>query len=224
MFGTYSSLAGNLVVGGRGVLQPSAGACGSLIRTTLNEALHALASRASAAVGRRTSSSSGRSNTRARAKGVLVTLDECLGTSVKLANGGCLLALEKAAVLLFKLINGLHRHGRGAVADSGSVVSFVDGNGRVNNLRSDGVLLDNRLDVLVKVVVDVLALNNGSLGSGVNGVVGYRCVAVTSDICVLHGLGVIELVMLKGLVLNRCSIVNVLLRTRRKALALLRVL
>jgi hypothetical protein len=93
------------------------------------------------------------------------------------------------------------------------MVSLVDGDGCVNNLRGNGVLLNDRLNVLVKVVVDVLALNDGSLGGSVNGVMGHRGIAVTSDICVLHGLGVVELVMLEGLVLNRRSIVSVFLST-----------
>lgn len=93
------------------------------------------------------------------------------------------------------------------------MVSLVDGDGGVHDLGGDGVLLDDGLDMLVEVVVDVFTLDDWCLGGGVDGVVGYRSVTVSSDIGVEHSLGVVKLVMLEGLVLNRGSIVSMLLST-----------
>lgn len=49
------------------------------------------------------------------------------------------------------------------------VVNLVDGDGGVGDSRLDGLLLNDRLDHLVNVVVTVLASNDGSLGVGVCG-------------------------------------------------------
>lgn len=63
-----------------------------------------------------------------------------------------------------ELLEGLGRQDGSAVVDGFGVVSLVNGDGGVDDLRSVDFLLDHGLDVLVHMVVDVLASDDGSGG------------------------------------------------------------
>jgi hypothetical protein len=73
-----------------------------------------------------------------------------------------LFAAGQSSTLVLKLIHGHGRKGCGAVVCSLVVVNLVNRNGGVNNVRLDSLLLDDRLDGLVDVVVDVLTTNGSS--------------------------------------------------------------
>jgi len=77
------------------------------------------------------------------------------------------LAAGKATTLLLELVETDGREGGGAVVLGGVVVDFVNWDGGVDDVRLNGLLLHNRLDGLVDVVVDVLAGNDGLDGSRV---------------------------------------------------------
>jgi hypothetical protein len=72
-----------------------------------------------------------------------------------------LLATAENTTLLLELV---HCHGRESgslMVGSSVVVNLVDGNGGVDYVGLDDLLLDNRLDSLVNVVVDMLAADSG---------------------------------------------------------------
>lgn len=76
-----------------------------------------------------------------------------------------LASATKGTALALELVHADGGKGRGAVVLGGIVVDFVDGDRAVNDVGFDGLLVDDRLDVLVNVVVNMLASDNG-LGAG----------------------------------------------------------
>lgn len=72
-----------------------------------------------------------------------------------------LLAASQDTTLLLKVGHGDGGKSRGSVVLGGIVVNLVDGDGGVDNMRLNGLLVDNRLDGLVDVVVDVLTADGG---------------------------------------------------------------
>lgn len=72
-----------------------------------------------------------------------------------------LLAASQDTTLLLKVGHGDGGKSRGSVVLGGVVVNLVDGDSRVDNMRLNGLLVDNRLDGLVDVVVDVLTADGG---------------------------------------------------------------
>lgn len=70
-----------------------------------------------------------------------------------------------------KLLNRLGGQRRGAVVNSVDMMSLVDGDGGMHDLGGDDLLVDDRLDVLVHVVVDALADYSRSNGLGARGLV-----------------------------------------------------
>jgi len=72
-----------------------------------------------------------------------------------------LLAAGQDTTLLLKVGHGDGRKSRGSVVLGGVVVNLVNGDGGVDNVRLDGLLVDNGLDGLVDVVVDVLTADGG---------------------------------------------------------------
>ena len=72
-----------------------------------------------------------------------------------------LLAAGQDTTLLLKVGHGDGGKSRGSVVLGGVVVNLVDGNGGVDNVRLDGLLVDDGLDGLVDVVVDVLTADGG---------------------------------------------------------------
>lgn len=72
-----------------------------------------------------------------------------------------LLAAGQDTTLLLKVGHGDGGKSRGSVVLGGIVVNLVNGDGGVDNVRLDGLLVDNGLDGLVDVVVDVLTADGG---------------------------------------------------------------
>lgn len=72
-----------------------------------------------------------------------------------------LLAASQDTTLLLKVGHGDGRESRGGVVLSSVVVNLVDRDGGVDNVRLDGLLVDDGLDGLVDVVVDVLTADGG---------------------------------------------------------------
>ena len=72
-----------------------------------------------------------------------------------------LLAAGQDTTLLLKVGHGDGGKSRGSVVLGGVVVNLVNGDGGVDNVRLDGLLVDNGLDGLVDVVVDVLTADGG---------------------------------------------------------------
>lgn len=95
-------------------------------------------------------------------------------------------------------------HGRG-------MVRLMDGNGRVDHLGSNGVLLDYGLDVLVDVMVNVLASKGGLDLCGVGSVVGSGRVLILGCVLFKSALGLGVFAVVDSLVLDRKDIVGVFL-------------
>lgn len=72
-----------------------------------------------------------------------------------------LLAAGQDTTLLLKVGHGDGGKSRGSVVLGGVVVNLVNGDGGVDNVRLDGLLVDNGLDGLVDVVVNVLTADGG---------------------------------------------------------------
>jgi hypothetical protein len=96
----------------------------------------------------------------------------------------------------------------------GSIVSLVDGDGGVDDVRLDSLLLDDRLDVLMDVVVNTLARDGGSSLGRVCGAVCLSCVSVLGSFSLESSPSVFLLAVVEGLMLHRDKVVVVLLRTR----------
>ena len=107
----------------------------------------------------------------------------------------------------------LRRKNVGAVVDSLVVVCLVNGNGCVDYLWSHSLLLDDRLDVLVHVVVSVLALSNRRSGSSVSCVVRGARVLELGSFAFEMRVDFLVVSVMEFLVLNRSSSVCVLLGT-----------
>jgi hypothetical protein len=92
------------------------------------------------------------------------------------------------------------------------VVNLVDRNGSVNNIRLDGLLLDNRLDGLMDVVVDVLTSNGGSLALAVGVSINNALILELSLLFYKVALGGIVVAVVKFAVLNSAKLSSVLFR------------
>jgi hypothetical protein len=79
-----------------------------------------------------------------------------------------LLAASQDTTLLLEVGHGDGRKSRGAVVLGSVVVNLVDGDGGVDNVGLDGLLVDDGLDGLVDVVVDVLTADGGGNRLGVD--------------------------------------------------------
>jgi hypothetical protein len=79
-----------------------------------------------------------------------------------------LLAASQDTTLLLEVGHRDGRKSRGAVVLGSVVVNLVDGDGGVDNVGLDGLLVDNGLDGLVDVVVDVLTTDGGGNRLGVD--------------------------------------------------------
>lgn len=90
-----------------------------------------------------------------------------------------------------KLTQGLRRQNLGAMVHGRSLVSLMNGNSRVDDFGRNGLLVDDGLDVLMDVVVDALAGDNGRFRVGfVSLVVGDR------DILELGGIALEEVLLI----------------------------
>jgi len=130
-------------------------------------------------------------------------------TAVKLAPA--LLATAQDATLLLKLVDVDRGKGGGAVVLSRVVVDFVDGHGGVDDLGLDDLLLDDRLDGLVNVVVHVLALDDRSTALGVLGLVDDALVPQLRLLGLESALGLLMVTVVELAVDNAANVVLVLL-------------
>ena len=89
------------------------------------------------------------------------------GTFVVFVSLGTLAAqIATATDEVFKLLGG---QDTGGMVLGAEMVSLVDGNGGVDDLRLDGLLLDDGLNSLVNVVVHMFTLDGSGLGVAVLG-------------------------------------------------------
>lgn len=123
-----------------------------------------------------------------------------------------LLAAGQDTTLLLKVGHGDGGKSRGSVVLGGVVVNLVDGDGGVDNVRLDGLLVDNGLDGLVDVVMDVLTADGGCNRLRVHslelGALVSKLGSLSSE--TLLDLGVVA--VLKRAVLDGGKVVMVLLR------------
>jgi hypothetical protein len=122
-----------------------------------------------------------------------------------------LLATSKSSAFGLELF---HRHSRkscGAVVGSLVVVNLVDGNGGMDNIRLDGLLLDDRLDGLVDVVVNVLTANGSSGALAVCGGIYATLILEASLLVNKVPLGSVVVTVVKLAVLNGTKLSSVLL-------------
>ena len=134
------------------------------------------------------------------------------GAGLTLETVVTLLAASQDTTLLLKVGHGDGRKSRGAVVLSGVVVNLVDGDSGVDNVRLDGLLVDDGLDGLVDVVVDVLTADGGSDGLGVDSL---DLSALVSELSSLSGETLLNLrvvTVLERTVLDSGKVVVVLLR------------
>lgn len=123
-----------------------------------------------------------------------------------------LLAASQDTTLLLEVGHGDGRKSRGAVVLGSVVVDLVDRDGGVDNVRLDGLLVDNGLDGLVDVVVDVLTADSGGNRLGVNSL---DLSALVSKLSSLGGEALLDLgvvTVLERAVLDGGKVVVVLLR------------
>ena len=122
-----------------------------------------------------------------------------------------LLAASQDTTLLLKVGHGDGRKSRGAVVLGSVVVDLVDGDGGVDNVGLDGLLVDNGLDGLVDVVVDVLTADGGGNRLGVDSL---DLGALVSELSGLSGEALLDLgvvAVLERAVLDGGKVVVVLL-------------
>jgi len=89
------------------------------------------------------------------------------GAGLALETVVALLTASEDTTLPLELLKGNSGEGRGGVVLGSVVVDLVDGDGGVDDVRLNGLLVHNGLDGLVDVVVDVLASDDGGDGLGV---------------------------------------------------------
>ena len=94
----------------------------------------------------------------------------------------------------------------------GVVVDLVDWHGSVNDVRLDGLTVDNRLDLLMDVVVDVLTSNGWGGGRSVLGVATDGGVLELGSLSLKTSLNILGAVVLELTVLDSTKVVVVLLR------------
>lgn len=138
------------------------------------------------------------------------SLVDLVGTSVKLVVLVVAGPVE-VALLPGKLVKGLCGKSRGPVVNGLGVVRLVDRDGCVYNVGLDSLLLDDGLDVLVDVVVDALARDDGGRCRSVGGVVSDGGVLELGVLAVEGVLGFLLVSVLEGLVCDGDDVVVVLL-------------
>lgn len=144
-----------------------------------------------------------------------------------------LLAPSEDTPLLLEVTHADSWEGRGGVMLSGVVVDLVNGHGRVDNVRLNGLcgrvsgladisdeteeltLVNDRLDGLMNVVVDVLASDDWSHRAGVLTLNPLRLIAVLALLSCELALDLVAVIVLVRAVLNGDNVVVVLLRHAR---------
>jgi len=135
---------------------------------------------------------------------------EALGAALEVI--ASLAATLKDATLLLELRQADGGEGGGAVVLGRLVVNLVDRDSGVDNLGLDNLLVDNREDLLVDVVVNVLALNSGGAALGGLGLNYVTLVTVLVALSLEHLPGVIILSVVDLALLNAGNAVLMLLR------------
>lgn len=203
----YSTGGATLVVGGAVRVCTSEAGTGSAVQLTLVKASSIVAVTGSVVVVTVAGSAS---------NVVVVTVTLTLANSTETASGTSanvlgdtlegivtLLAASKSSTLVLELVHGHGWESCGAVVGSLVVVNLMNGDGGVNNIGLNGLLLHDRLDSLVNVVVDVLTTDGGGSALAVCGGV-YATLVLEASLLVnevpLSGvvITVVELAMLNG--------------------------
>lgn len=135
-----------------------------------------------------------------------------LGATLKLGQLlSCL--LSKSTSFSGELVQGLGREDGSSMVHGGSMVSLMNRNGRVDDMRLNGLLLDDRLNMFVNVVMNTLASYNRSSGGRVGGTVSLAGVSELGSLSVKSSTGLLLVAMVESLVLDGDEVVVVLLRT-----------
>jgi len=123
-----------------------------------------------------------------------------------------LLTTSEGSTLSLELVHGHSREGGSSVMLGLVLVDFMDGDGGVNDGWLNSLLLDDRLDVLVDVMVNVLTSNRWCSCAGLLGVTDGAGVLELSLLSRETVLDVRIIAVLDIAVLNTCHLVGVLLR------------
>jgi len=121
-------------------------------------------------------------------------------------------SFSESSALRSELIKSLHREGGGTVVHRGGMVGLVDGDCRMDNMRLNCFLLDNRLDMLMDMVMNSLSCHDRSSLSRSCGVVSCGCVLESGGFAVQGSPRVLLISMVKFLMLHRSHVMMVLLR------------
>jgi hypothetical protein len=113
---------------------------------------------------------------------------------------------------VLELIHGHSRQSSGAVVGGLVVVNLMDRNGSVDNIRLDSLLLNNRLNGLMDVVVDVLTTNGGSLALAVGVSIYNTLILELSLLLNKVALGSVVVAVVKLAVLDSAELSSVLFR------------
>jgi hypothetical protein len=122
-----------------------------------------------------------------------------------------LLPTSESSTLSLEFLHGHGRKSRGAVVGGLVVVDFVNRNGGVYNVGLDSLLLNDRLDGLVNVVVDVLAADGSSGALAVRCSIYAALILETSLLVDEVPLGGVVVTVVKLAVLNSTELSSVLL-------------
>lgn len=122
-----------------------------------------------------------------------------------------LLAASKSAALGPELLHGHGWESSSLMVGSLVMVNLMDGNGGVDNVGLDSLLLDNGLDGLVDVVVDVLSANSGGNTLAMGGFLNAALVGKASLVVDQGPLSGIGIAVVKLAVLNSTELSSVLL-------------
>lgn len=132
-----------------------------------------------------------------------------LGAAVELGHPGIIPSVKCALAGGERLKRLGGQNGRPMV-HRGGMVSLVNGNSRVNNLRGDSLLLNHRLNMLMHMVMRSLAGNDRCNRRRVRAVVRDRGVFVLGSITAEIGLEIRVVAVLESLVLNWDNVVLML--------------
>jgi len=138
---------------------------------------------------------------------------ESTANSLRLAGKSItsLLTTAEMSTLSFELLHGDGRQLGSSMMLGFILVYFVDRDGCVHNGWLDSLLLDDRLNVLVNVVMNVLTCNRGICGGGMLRLA--SCASIL-ELCLLSGKAVLDVVVIAVLemfVLDTDYIMGVLL-------------
>jgi len=140
----------------------------------------------------------------------LTVLVDALRAAVELA-GAFAVAFQDTALLL-ELVDADGREVGGAMVLGRVVVDFVHGDGGVDDFGLDHFLLNDGLDSLMDVVVNMLALDDGSAALGVLGLMDNTLIAELSLLGLKSPLSLLMVAVVELAVHYAANVVLVLLR------------